>query len=237
MSDNSEYLDYSADDVDDSESDNVDTGSEAESGEEEPLVNVTDKEGNTIPLRLEDIQSQFDKFYNDNSWKSANQKVSEANKKDRADFESNMRAQEQRLADRQQKVVQAEQALQQKQYVQKVWTEADYKVWQGNALNAIADMKMKFADYNHDKIVEFSKRFNWEDNMDRLGLYYLAERGSRLEAEIEKAKEEVVRAAHGKRGAPAIGMKGQEEPAEGEADSIEEGAKKAVNFLKWWRKS
>jgi uncharacterized small protein (DUF1192 family) len=236
MSDESNYQDYNADDVDDNESD-VDAGSEAESGEEEALVNVTDKEGNTIPLRLEDIQSQFDKFYNDNSWKSANQKVSEANKKDMADFEANVRAQEARLAERQQKVVQAEQALQQKQQVQKAWSEADQKVWYGNALNSIADFKMKFADYDHERVTAFSKRFNLEDNFDRIGIFYLAERGAKLEQEIERAKAEMVLQSHGRGGLPPIGMKGQEEPAEGEADSIEEGAKKAVNFLKWWRKS
>lgn len=177
----------------------------------EPAYSFTHK-GRTVNLTAEEIEKIYNDYYNDKSWKTKNQQKSTELKKLRESLEREKAELEKRRA----KLVEDEKAVQQLSERRQELDFVNQQRINAECQLAIAEAlrdEVNYPDFNYDRIVEFAKKYNFDNNpRDRLRILYLAERGSRIQEIIDKVKLELFIQARNKKGLPPTGKPGIEPP-------------------------
>ena len=113
-----------------------------------------------------------------------------------------------------------------------VQSEAARAKWEGETSLMLADLMRRIPDFDWEgKINPFCKQFNMKNSFDRAMLFYFAEKGSRMEQEIEKAREGIMLEARAKKSSLMPVGYGSA-PELGEPEDIETARRGALSFLR-----
>jgi len=176
--------------------------------QEEPKEEPTDTIDNgdeTVDLSPSDIRDLYNEYKKDATWKGKNAEEGKrlnATKEELSKYEEETRR-------RRAEIVKKEKEFEERYTYE---TDADRKLRDAETQYALAKLTQSLPDFDFEnKIAPFAESFNMSNLKDRLTLFYLAERGSRLETLLEEARAEVVRRSKNKKGLPGMGYAAEPE--------------------------
>lgn len=76
-----------------------------------------------------------------------------------------------------------------------------------NRDKAINQMSQKYKDFDHEKLLEYQRDFNFDNMEDMMRFTLMAWRGSQVEDRVQEARAEIVKGMQKKKGLPPTGKK------------------------------